>query len=524
MKQSKAMDKSILILAVLGSLIALNVLALELFARADLTRDGQFTLSEATVKTLEELPDPVRIDAYFTANLPAPYGNNARYVRDLLEEYYARNSSDFSFQFIDPASAESDADKEKKKNVQKDIFGRSVREATELETKLQELGIPPVELRVNEDDKLEVKRIFMGLAVHYGEQTEVIPVIQNTGNLEYELTTIIRKLVRPRVPKVAFLVGHDGPEPKKDMSRLWGMLGQLYDLTELDLTRMPMIEDLDAVIVAGPKSALGADEVSQLEQFIAGGGSAAFLLDALSVDQQTLETEPKDHGLQELLGSYGVVPSSALVLDKSCSTINVMRQQGYMRVAQQVAYPFMPVSEDLDTEHPLTRGLGQVALPFASPLVIEESSAGHQVDVLVRSSKESWLANAPFNMDPFQSWTLDTLGQQSAHPLVAVVKLEQASERQSRVLVAGTSSFLTDQFMQRSNEALVLNLMDWLVLDEDLLAVRTRGLGAAPLEELEDSQRLTVKYGNIIGLPLLFMVFGLVRWRRREARRVTAQF
>ena len=78
--------------------------------------------------------------------------------------------------------------------------------------------------------------------------------------------------------------------------------------------------------------------------------------------------------------------------------------------------------------------------------------------------------------------------------------------------------------MQRSNEALVLNLMDWLVLDEDLLAVRTRGLGAAPLEELEDSQRLTIKYGNIIGLPLLFMVFGLVRWRRREARRVTAQF
>jgi gliding-associated putative ABC transporter substrate-binding component GldG len=524
MKQSKNMDKSILVLAVIGSLIAVNVLALEFFARADLTRDGQFTLSEATVKTLEELPDPVRIEAYFTENLPPPYGNNARYVRDLLEEYFARNSSDFSFQFIDPASSKSDADKEKKKNVQKDIFGRTVREATELETKLQELGIPPVELRVNEDDKLEIKRIFMGLAVHYGDQTEVIPVVQNTGNLEYELTTIIRKLVRPRIPKVAFLVGHDGPDPKKEMGRLWGVLGQLYDLSELDLRQAPMMEDLDALIVAGPKSALGAEELNQIDQFITGGGSAAFLLDAISVDQQTLQTEPKTHGLQGLLSRYGVVPSSKLVLDKTCSTINVMRQQGYMRVAQQVAYPFMPVSEDLDKEHPLTRGLGQVALPFVSPLVIEESKAGHQVDVLVRSSKESWLADAPFNMDPFQRWTLDALGKQSAHPLVAVVKLKQTSTRQSRVLVAGSSSFLTDQFMQPSNEALVLNLMDWLVLDEDLLAVRTRGLAAAPLDELEDSQRLTVKYANIVGLPVLFMLFGLVRWRRREARRLKAQF
>jgi len=524
MNQKKSLDKTVLVVAVIGSLIAINVLALELFNRFDLTRDGQFTLSEATRKTLQELPDPLSIDAYFTADLPAPYGNNARYVRDLLEEYFSENGSNFSFQFIDPASSETEADKEKKKNVQKDIFGRAVREATDIEKLLQELGIPPIELRVNEDDKFEVKRIFMGLAIRYGDQTEVIPVVQNTGNLEYELTTIIRKLVRPQMPKVAFVVGHEGPEPQKDMGRLWGMLGQLYELTEVNLTQMDLPENLDALIVAGPKSALAPNEITQIEKFIAEGGSAAFLLDALSVDQQTLQTEPKYHGLEGLLATYGVTPSSELVLDKACSTINVMRQQGYMRVAQQVAYPFMPVSSDLDTQHPLTRGLGQVALPFVSPLRIEESSAGHTVDILVRSSADSWLVGAPFNMDPFQRWTLDSIGQQSSHPLVAVVNLKQESVRQSRILVAGTSSFLTDQFMQRSNEALVLNLLDWLVLDEDLLAVRTRGLAAAPLDELDDSQRLTVKYANIVGLPFLFMLFGLARWRKREARRLKAQF
>jgi len=62
-------------------------------------------------------------------------------------------------------------------------------------------------------------------------------------------------------------------------------------------------------------------------------------------------------------------------------------------------------------------------------------------------------------------------------------------------------------------------MMDWLVRDDALLAVRTRGLQAAPLAEVRDSTRSTIKYVNILGVPLLCVVFGLVRWRRRESRR-----
>jgi hypothetical protein len=44
-------------------------------------------------------------------------------------------------------------------------------------------------------------------------------------------------------------------------------------------------------------------------------------------------------------------------------------------------------------------------------------------------------------------------------------------------------------------------------------------LEAAPLRELTDGQRNTVKYLNMLGLPLVFVAFGLVRWRVRERRR-----
>jgi ABC-type uncharacterized transport system involved in gliding motility auxiliary subunit len=91
--------------------------------------------------------------------------------------------------------------------------------------------------------------------------------------------------------------------------------------------------------------------------------------------------------------------------------------------------------------------------------------------------------------------------------------------KNARILVAGGSSFISDQFMSEGNQALALNVIDWLVLDEALLSVRSRGLGSAPIAEISDGTRNVVKYGNIVGLPMAFVAFGLVRWRVREKRR-----
>ncbi len=111
---------------------------------------------------------------------------------------------------------------------------------------------------------------------------------------------------------------------------------------------------------------------------------------------------------------------------------------------------------------------------------------------------------------------------------IMVPSNEETTSSNSRVLVIGGSSVASNQFMSKTNETFVLNLMDWLLLDEDLLAVRSRGLAAAPLggvneegqpEELSDGVRLTVRYANVVGVPLAFIAFGIIRWRMRESRR-----
>lgn len=534
MSVKQTANRSVVTFAVLGSLVFLNLIGLKTFRRFDLTAERQFSLSSATVSTLQGLTDPLTIRAYFTSDLPPPYGAHARYVRDLLEEYYARSGGNVRYEFIDPVATETEEDREKRKEVKRDIFGRTVREQTSVERELAGLGIQPVQVQVNEGDKVEVKRAYMGIAVSYGGKQEAIPVVQDTAGLEYDLTTMIRKLARTSRPKVVLLTGHDGPDPNKELGRALGLLRQLYDVSQLDLSSAKEIpSETTALLVVAPRKPLSEDERRAIDRFVTRGGSAAFFLDAVKTDLNTLRTEAANHGLADLLETYGVAIEPGLVLDAECATLTVARQQGFLRIQEPVRYPFMPQPKSLDSDHPLSRGLAAVVLPFVSPLrVALPQAASLEANVLVRSSPQSWVQKEPYDLNPFRRWTRDEVGEQGARNLMVAIsgvvpsKFEpntsSADAKPARIVVAGGATFVTDQFFSPGNEALLLNVMDWLARDDALLAVRTRGLRAAPLAELDEGTRRSVKYANILGAPALCVALGLIRWRRREVRRSRA--
>ena len=529
MNDKKQMDSIIRVGAVIGCLVVLNLLGLEYFKRLDLTRDQQFTLSGASRSLVANLFNPVTVKAYFTSDMPTPYSNNARYIRDLLDEYYSSSDGNFRYEFIDPLVAETEEDKKLKKEVKRDVFGREFRDSTTIEKELQELGIPSIQIRVNQEDKIEVKRAYMGLAISYGDKTEVIPVVQQTESLEYDLTTLIRKMTRETTPKVAFLSGHGGPDPRKDIGKVAGLLAQIYDVVELDLTTEPVVSpDINTLIVAGPATPLSPTEQRAIDDYIVGGGSVAFLLDSIHPDLQNQQATPANHGLGALLGSYGVTLEPGLVLDTECATVGVVEQRGFMRFQQPVQYPFMPIAKNLPADHPLTRGLSQIAFPFMSPLTLSAQEGSEvQTDILATSSPRAWVQSPPYDLNPRQRWTVPAT---STHTLLATLSGaipghfntadgQPRAATNARILVAGGAAFLRDQYLSKPGEVFVQNLMDWLLLDEALLAVRSRGLATAPLAELSDSERKTFKAANTIGVPMLFILLGLVRWRRRERRR-----
>jgi ABC-type uncharacterized transport system involved in gliding motility auxiliary subunit len=95
-----------------------------------------------------------------------------------------------------------------------------------------------------------------------------------------------------------------------------------------------------------------------------------------------------------------------------------------------------------------------------------------------------------------------------------------------RVVVVGNDEFATDRQIRSApeNGVFVLNAVDWLAQDEALIAIRSKDRRPPPLV-LSEAVRNAIKYANVIGVPVLVAVAGLLRLvqRRRTMRRVYAR-
>lgn len=522
------MQKSAFALLVAASLILINVLSIGLFGRLDLTRDKAFTLSEATRETLDQLEDPVKVTAYFTENLPPPFADNARYVKDLLEEYRAASGGDLSFEFLDPMTQESEEDKAKKKDLKRDIFGRTVREKTSVETELEGVGIQPVEVRVFEADQQQTKRAYMGLVVRYGEEKETIPVVQDMGTLEYDLTTIVRRLVREKQPVIGVVQGHGEPSLEENLGRFTEMLKPNYESKAVTLSA-GIPDDVDSLLVVGPQQAYTPEELGAIDAFLMKGKAAAFFIDRNAIDFRSFAPTANAQNVDQLTAAYGIELGQQVVGDVECASLSVQEKRGFMTINMPMKYPFIPMPKTLEGNSAMTKGIGDITLPFPVPLYPNSKLEGVEVQALAKSSPKSWLEDPTTeNLNPRRDWNTADITVTGPYTLIAQARgllpsfatAGSKSVKEARVIVAGSSALLNDQVMGPQNAALVLNMIDWLSLDAKLLDMRTRGLAeAAFAPDLSDAARNTIKWGNVIGAPLLLALFGLLRWRLREAKR-----
>ncbi len=167
--------KFILYIAVI---VLVNIVALTLFFRVDLTKNGIYSLSEASKEAVATLSEPLSINVFFSKDLPAPHNNTERYLKDLLVEYAASADKHFNYTFYNVSSEEGDLTKQVDEN----------REIAKT------FGIQPVQIRVMENDEVKFKNAYMGLVIIHGDLIEKIGAITATDGLEYQLTTAIQKL------------------------------------------------------------------------------------------------------------------------------------------------------------------------------------------------------------------------------------------------------------------------------------------------------------------------------------------
>ncbi len=476
------------VLLVLG-LVVLNLFGRHIGGRLDLTPGRAYTLSPATRRLLGRLDDLVTIKLFASAALPPEVAFLRRDVDDLLHDYRAAGGGKVRLVVLDPSADTAAA--------------RAART----------LGIPPVQFNVVGRGELQVKDGYLGIAVQYAEGMKTIPFVRQASDLEYRLTSDIRALTRKQRPTVGLAVTSDrsGSARERTFNTMQEQLQQNYTVRSVALpgdSAPP--RDVQVLAVAGVPDSIPAAQLVRLRAFLDSGGGLLLMASgmALSDQPQVPLAMARPVPWNELLKPYGVAVRSDMVYDLASNEQVAMRAQ-----FGQVLMPYPLWVRALSTRaSPLNAEVDAALMPWASTIDTTGAPAG-TVTPLFTTSRAGGVRQQQALLQPSQPFPRDSLARR-----LLAVQVNPGATQRGRVVVVGTAEFASDRYTRNGEGALVFvqNAIDWLAQDEALIAIRSKDRSPPPLVFTNGALRDAVKYGNVIGIPLLLVVVGGARlWRRR---------
>ncbi len=542
----------VLTIAALG---AANFVGTRFFKRLDMTSEKVYTLSQGSKDLVKNLPDRLNVKLFMSEDLKPPFKQHAQFVRDLLSEYETYSEGKLKLEVIKIGEGDSKKEEEAQKyKVQKSNRG------------------------VVSANKFEIGSTFLGVGFDYHGEIESIPIIENDAGLEFEISGLIKQMtVKKR--KIAFASSEGELTPGGGHgSGLQILSEQLkktgYETTSVEL-KAAIPPDVDALLIVGAKQPFTDRAKYVVDQFLMRGKSVGVF-----VDGQVLQTprgmmmpgmdmpqiaQNNEANLDDLLSVYGVKIKQDIVLDMQ-NYIGPVQVGGQML---GVNHPVFLVAGPLPQVHQINTGLKAAIFPYASSLELVGEAKDGKGNVtftkLAETSKESWRPQGPFVFMPTQRARDMTIGtDKGPFPLAyaasgkfksafagkqavkedgskvdgnvsqpGVDPMVSESPATARLVVIADSEFISDQYVNLglrsglqlyvANLAYALNIVDWLAQDEALAQVRNKGMQSRPLDQVKEGTVTLIKAGNIIGLPLLLLLIGLIRWRIRSSARTTAK-
>jgi gliding-associated putative ABC transporter substrate-binding component GldG len=509
--------------------VLLNLLGMRYFKRLDLTSDRVHSLSQPTKALMKQLERPLVVKVFFTKNLEAPYNNHERLFVEKLEEFQAWSDGRMRVEVVDPSE-----------KIVEIVDGKEKTRTREQEA--LRLGVMPNQYQYRDRTRTELRQVYMGAALLYGERQQIIPVVSQLSGLEYDIARAIKRLIDPEPDKVGYTIGHGEVELSTDTrGPIQALRVQLAEnntqLVPVDLDgAVDQLTELDALLVVGPTSAFSPLAAFRLDQFFMSGRGVGILLSNYQPHTESGEVVPVFHGLESLLGAYGLRHNRDLVLDrKSNSKMPLPVRRGRVVNRVNVNTPAIPVLRNLSKESPIVRGIPMLTMPFSSSIDIPEVETPDVVyTVLAKSGPDATRSQAVRKIDPY---TLKDPSMAEIKGAAAVLVQargvfqsafasqeapdpgpnapEEIVVRESadaRLVVSGTSHFMANNAMA------MLNLVDWLVADLQLVDIRSKTLQLPSLDPMEAGEVRILKFINLLGPVVLLLSFGLFRsfLRRRS--------
>jgi gliding-associated putative ABC transporter substrate-binding component GldG len=478
--------------------ILANLLSVRFFFRWDVTQEKEYTLSRSTLQILKGLESPVTVKAYFSENMPPDIARVKRDFKDLLIEYSRRSKGKVVYSFINP------------------------NESTEKETEAMQSGIQPVVINVRDKDQMKQQKAYLGAQIQLGDKKEAIPFMQPGAPMEFALSSTIKKLSVKNKPVIALLQGH-GEAGIKDLQQAAAGLQVLNDIEEYEINdTLPIPDRFATVAIINPQDSFPESHLAQLDHFLARGKNIFIAYSRQAADLQSSMANNKTTGLEEWLRKKNIIMEDQLIIDAQCGSVQVRQQQGFFSFITNISFPYFPMVNHF-ANHPAVKGLEQVILQFASPIVFQGDTSVIKYTPLMFTSERAGTQPVPVFFNVQKQWTMADFPQ-SRLVMGAAFTGPLAGNASSRMIVIANGTFAVNGSGERAvqlppdNVNLLVNSIEWLTDNTGLMDLRTKGVTSRPLKQLEDGQRSFYKYANFLFPILAIVLFGMGRmqWRKKQ--------
>jgi len=489
------------ILGILLICVVVNLLGRHIRGRLDLTPGKAYTLSPTTRSVLGNLDDLVTIKFFSSRELPPLVDLVKRDVEDLLADYATAAGDNLRLLRFSPSAANP-----------------------EDQAEAERMQIPAIQFNVLGQEEFQVKQGYLGIAIQYADRTANVPFVRQTDDLEYKLTSAVLALTAPTLNTVGFLTGHGEADMAGEASGLAETLRQNYQVTPVDITQdsAEIAESVRVLVVQGPQTPLSEGEGDKLRAFLGGGGNMLLMMQQVTINETQLLPIPQPHPVMDgLLADYGVAIPDGMVMDlRSNGRVNLPSSSGMSFV---VPYPLWPIVLPA-TGHAMVEGLSGVLLAWASPLDLSSADMSTVTPLLATTEFAQHLTGF-HPIDPEFDWN-SIAADLRPHPMAAAIlprlagdaTLTDGETAGGRLVLVGDADFASNRFLasEAGNVLFLTNAVDWLAQDESLIQIRSKLRRSPPLLYSSGRMRDAAKYGNLVGVPLLFVLIGALRLARRR--------
>jgi gliding-associated putative ABC transporter substrate-binding component GldG len=357
-------------------------------------------LAEGTITFLENeanFENRLNIKIYLEGNLPAEIRLFRNAIEDKLKEFKQYAGDRIEFQFINP-NVGPEAEQQL---LFENLYARGK-------------GIIPMDVVYMKDGSQSQLLLWPGAIIDYGGTTvqniQFLPgtppgkpytleglteILENSlNNLEYILVSSLRRATQKVKPRIGFLQGH-GELTFAQTQRARALISPYFAIADVSLNdSLAALDGLDGLIIARPTQKFNDKELYIIDQFVMRGGRLMCFLDALQLNEDTLNANGITHttrfetGLERMLFDYGLKINENLVVDARCAPKSVP-------FAKQSLIPWFFHVLATPGDHPIARNVEPVALKYANEIQFVGNSKNTLTPILTSSTNSNVTGLAP---------------------------------------------------------------------------------------------------------------------------------